>query len=676
MKQLDFGIDPWEAPVVKGRKMHFNPRPPVPVTGWKRPTFFPDLTDCDAVCWDFEAKDENLLTHGPGWGRDDGHPVGLAVSTTDGFTAYYPFAHEDEEQDNFRVKDVRDWAADQHRRRAHKRKDVFWNAGYDCGWFLEWGIEVAGQIYDGWIAEKLLLCSTSRQKKQNGASLEESGQRHVGKGKRSIELLRWIHKYFGRGPAEDEDLDDALKAFIYRTPPRLCGPYAESDTTLPLEIGLVQMKLLQDRGMWDLFRMECDLVRVFDRIRFDGVTVNKQAAEVADREIGLEIRTLHSEVNHIAGCSLEINGNDRIGQVLHERGHKIPRTAKSNKWSVTSELLKGIDDPLAEKLIELKELDKFRSTFIQGHVLSNITAKGRIHGSLKQFGTITGRLSQEKPNLQQIPSRNERLTSIVRAIFIPDVGHSHWHKKDYSQLQCRILAHYATGRGSNELRQEYNEKPETNYHLFTHDLIQRTTGIDLKHKSVKNTNFAIIFGAGQPKIARMIRLPQAETEPFFTAYNSGLPYVRDTLDSLGREANQIGFSRTILNRQVIFDLWEEKFSRRGDERISLPLDQAVKRWGPNIQRAYLHKVANFTIQGSEADLAKMALWKAWKDGIFDVIGYPKLLVHDEGDWSVPDRSPATLEGLAEMTRIMETAVKFKVPILVSESEGANWGEAK
>lgn len=668
----------WDLPVEKGRRQWFNPKPPTPATGWKRPTVFPDLSHCSAICWDYETKDRQLKKLGPGWGRHDpdSHIIGLSVYTDDGFNAYYPVAHEEDPHLNFPVKQVRDWQADQMRHR--NIWNLFHNGGYDLGWALEWEIEPAGKIYDTWYGEKLLICSTSRQKSNSGATLEETGQRRIGQGKRSVEILRWIHQYRGRGMLDDEDLDDALKEFLYLTSPILTGPYAEVDTKLLLPIADVQVPLLQQNGLWEVFEMECDLISLINRMRFDGVSVNQEAAEKADVEVGQEIITLQSQLDHAAGCHLEVTAPDKIGKVLADRGHKVPRTAKTDKYSVKDEWLETVEDPLVEMIVDLKELRKFHSTFIQGHLLGNIV-NGRIYGTLKPFGTITGRFAHERPNLGQIPSKNPRLMKVVRSPFVPDPGHHKWRKNDYSQLQCRILAHFATGPGSDALREEYNAKPETNYHKFCHGMILRLTGKDLPYKNVKTTSFQLIFGSGNANLARKLRLSREESGPFFDAYHDGLPYVRHTLDSISREISQRGYSLTILGRRVEFDLFENRWHRYTDEdvRKAYTLDKIPPDWGAGcLQRAFTYKGGNYTIQGSEADLMKKAMWRCMKDGVFDVTGPPKLSVHDELDWSVRDWTKATQEAFAEAERIMRTAVQFSVPILTSCEEGPSWGEVE
>ncbi len=658
----------WEIPVQKGRKQHFNPRPNVPVTGWERPKCFPRLRNSSVVSMDWESYDPNLTNSGPGWGRGDGHPVGVAIATDD-FHGYYPFAHEDSEGGNFPKDEVIGWLREEA---PHIAWVAGWNLGYDWGWCLSEGIYFSRdcEIYDGWAAEKLIH---HRQE----ATLEASAQRRVGEGKKSNLLLRWLQSYFGRGPvpADDEDLDDTIKKFIYKSPPSLAGPYAESDVLLPLRIAEVQEKILNEMGLWNVFRLECQLIPLWTQIRFEGVKVDVKAAELADVEIGKEIFEIQKEVDHLAGCHLNIGQKQRIGEILTQRGIKVPLTAKTKKYSITGDFLKRLTDPLADKLNELADLEKFRGSFIKGAVLES-HSKGRIHCNLKPFGTRTGRLACDSPNLQQIPSKIERLMRIIRAVFGPDEGHLCIEDGDYSQLQCRILAHFATGRGADALRAEYNARPETNYHKLTHRMILDLTGVDLPHKRVKGCNFSLIFGSGQAKTASLIGLPKEETEAFFEAYHQGLPYVRDTMESISRETNMRGYSRTILGRRVEFDLFENRYARGDSEYASLPLSEAVERWGSNVQRSFLYKATNYVIQGSEGDLLKTALLKCWKDGVFDVLGVPKLLVHDSVVTSVRDDREETRQGFREMKHILETALPFKVPILFSRARGANWGNLK
>lgn len=655
----------FDSPVVRGRKQTFNPKPIVPDTGWCRPTNLPDLSSASVIALDCETWDPDLKDYGAGWGRGKGHIVGVAIATDDGFKGYYPIRHDEEQQDNFPPEQVLRWLRDQLRR-PHQYK-VGHNLLYDLGWMAHEGVEVAGDLWDSWIAERLIH---HRQE----ASLEATGQRRVGKGKKSALLLRWLHQYLGRGRTpEDDDLDESQKGNLHKAPPRLVGPYAESDVELPLEIAAVQEKILEEMGLIPVFELECQLLPLLVKMRLEGVTVDMKGAEEADVRLTKEIIELQNEIDHTVGSHLEVNSGDKVGTFFASQGISLPQTAKTKKYSVTEEILKKIEHPVAEKIIDLKELMKFQSTFVRGYVL-NSAVKGKLHANFNQMQAVTGRFSSSQPNLTNIPSRNPELMRVIRGIFVPDIGHAEMRKCDYSQVECRILAHFATGRGSEELRQEYQQNPKTNYHQFTHKMILEKSGIDLPHKQVKNVNFASIYSAGQAKLAKMIGLKKEEVEPFFEAYHGSLPFVRDTMDSISRETAERGYSLTILGRRVAFDLFEPKFMQnQGNERLALPLEKAVQSWGSNIQRAFLYRALNYCIQGSAADLLKTAMLRHWKDGIYDVTGVPKGVIHDEILTSLPDLSPGTIEAYRELRRVMETAVQFRVPILTSAERGTSWG---
>ena len=276
-----------------------------------------------------------------------------------------------------------------------------------------------------------------------------------------------------------------------------------------------------------------------------------------------------------------------------------------------------------------------------------------------------------QPNCQQIPSRNE-LAKVIRSIFVPDVGHNHFRKYDYSAVESRILGHFAVGQGSKELRQEYKDKPSTNYHHFTRDMIKKLVGLALEHKHVKCVNFAGIYGASEKKLQKMMGLTDQESSVFFSAYHSGLPYIKATMRHCSEQAEARGYTQTILGRRVAFDHFEPKFSTKGTSRLpALPYEKALQSYGVNIKRSYLHKALNAVIQGSAADLMKMAMLKCWQEGVFAETGVPRMVIHDELTFSV--REGFSEKSFSAMKHIMETAIPFKVPILVEGEKGSSWG---
>lgn len=649
----------------KGKRWKPNPRPKTPATGWRMATNFPDLSSANCIAFDVETFDPALDDYGPGWGRGVGHIVGVALATDDGFKKYFPIRHEGYK--NHDINQVFDYCREQLGREDQAK--VGHRTLYDLGWLEHEGVPVKGDIYDTWTAEKLINHAAS-------ASLEDCGQRYLGEGKVSDMLYDWAWQYWGQGKVKsDAEKRKVAMRNIYKCPPELVGFYAESDVDLPLRIGPLQFDLLDELGLWDVFRMECDLQPLLVQMRLAGVTVDLDAAERAYKQIEASAQTIQKNVDKLAGRPINTGSPVEMEKVFTRL--KIPFNRTENgKMSLTGEYLKGVEHPIGQMIVDLEELKRYNSAFIKNAILSS-NVNGKVHGEFNPLRAVTGRMSASNPNLQQVPSRND-LAKLVRAIFTPDEGHDHWRKYDYSSIESRILAHYAVGQGAVALRKEYKNNPNTDYHTFTQDMIKRLVGLELPRKHVKNVNFAGIYGASERKLQSMMGLTDEEVTTFFDAYHTGLPYVRETMKFMSDYAEEHGCTRTILGRRATFDYWEPKYQKKKDghyvkERFRpLKFEDAIRAYGPNIKRSHLHKGLNYTIQGSAADLMKAAMVKCWKDGIFDEIGVPRMVVHDELTFSVMDGWSE--DAFSEMKNVMETAIHFKIPIRVQGEWGPNWAQ--
>jgi DNA polymerase-1 len=642
----------------KGKRFSPNPIPRVPDTGWKPCTNFPSLSGAKAIAVDVETYDPEIDDHGPGWGRGKGHVIGVSLATNDGFNQYFPIRHEtgfnhDPQQTLRYVKD--------QLRHAHQPK-VGHNLLYDLGWLAHEGVPVVGQVYDTWTAEKLLDHTAS-------ATLEDTAQRYTAGGKSSDALYEWAWQAWGRGtPKAKGDKRKCAMQNLRNIPAELVGFYAESDTALPLEILPKQFAKLDELGLLDVFHMECDLIQVLVQMRLLGVSVDLDAAERARDQFLNAAVEIQKKVDEIAGKPINTGSAQEIAKVFDRLKIAYPRTEKTGAPSFKGEFLKTVTHPVGALIVELEEVKKYTSTFIENAILGS-NVNGKIHCEFNPMRAITGRMSASNPNLQQVPSRND-LAKVVRSIFVPDAGHDHWRKYDYSSIESRILAHFAVGRGAVDLRKEYQTNPNTDYHTFTQTMIKNLVGLELNRKHVKNVNFAGIYGASERKLQSMMGLSNEESEVFFAAYHDGLPYVKQTMAHMSRCAEEDGYTLTVMGRRAWFNQWEPKFSKPGTRPLAMKFDDAIRFYGPNIKRAYLHKALNYTIQGSAADLMKMSIVKCWKAGIYDEIGFPRLIVHDEKDWSVaPDWNE---DAFTEMQNIMETAIKFKIPVRVEGEWGPDW----
>jgi DNA polymerase I-like protein with 3'-5' exonuclease and polymerase domains len=647
--------------------------PPIPATGWKPPVAFPNLAPArtlsfDLETWDPELADfkdpfgETISGKGPGWARGKGHVIGLAVGTEDGGRWYFPLRHEMEPEWNCNPSAVFAWARHEFSR-SHQPK-VGANLLYDLGWLRQEGINVAGRLIDVQFAEAL-LDETAR------TALEVLGVKYLKEGKDSARLYEWIAAAYG-GPATGE-----ARKFLYKTPARLVGPYAESDVDLPLRVWEKQESLLRAEGLLDLFNMECALLPLLLEMRFAGVSVDLPKAE-ALREV-LQRREYEEQaaLNHLCGYQVNVNAAESLAPALDRLGIRYPLTEKTRKPSITKpflESLAGIE--IADRVGEIRKISKLRGTFLESYILGS-HVNGKIFCQFHPMradegGTRSGRFSSSTPNLQNIPSRDEELAPQMRGMFIPDAGHRRWVKFDYSQIEYRFLAHFATGPGADDLRAQYNRDPRTDYHVHTQDMVQRILRREISRKPIKTINFGLIYGMGIPKLLSSLNLSETEGEEFFEAYHSAAPYAKATMESCTEEARNYGTISTILGRRSRFDLWEPDAWNDGERSPALPYWQASQAYGGDIRRAMLHKALNRKLQGSAADMMKLAMLECWKSGVFAVTGVPRLTVHDELDFSDPGGREAEA-GFREIKRIMENCMKLLIPVIADAEAGPDWG---
>ncbi len=642
-----------------------GPIPDIPETGWRPPTSFPDLRGERVIALDTETYDPELNDYGPGWARDKGHMCGFSVAVP-GRSWYFPMRHEVQKEYNMDPDACLRWAKDMLE--TPKIDKVGANLIYDIGWFKHEGIDVQGTLHDVQFAEAL-LDETSK------VALEALGQRHCGIGKESDILKEWCVNYYGGSEAK-------WRRNIYRAPVTLCGRYGEQDAALPLEVMHKQWPLLAQQGLLDLYRMECDLIPLLVQMRYAGVSVDIPYAEKLRDEFETDEKRIQKLIDEQAGFAVNTNSADDLSRAFRQMGltHPMTKPTTNNpdgKPSFVKEFLEQHPHKFPQLITEMRGVAKLRGTFVEGYLL-NSHVNGKVHGSFTPLtgtdgGAKTGRFASKNPNLQNIPTRTADGKKIRRA-FIVDPGHVEWRKYDYSQIEYRLLAHFATGPGADAIRDAYNNDPRTDYHQATIELIHSVTGIMLERGQAKNINFGIAYGMGIVKLAKDLGVSIKQAKELLTAYHKGVPFAKPTMKAMSEFADMHGFNQTILNRRTRFNTWEPADFR--DKRRPLPLKQALEKYGSNIQRAYLYRTLNYTLQGSSADMMKAAMLKCYVDGVFDVTGIPRLTVHDELDFSVAERTPIVEEGFREMRHIMQTVIPLRVPVICDLEIGPNWGDVK
>lgn len=657
----------WEdIPVKTGKRETMRIMPPIPETGWRPPTYLPDLSSARVISIDCETYDPDLLTRGPGWARGKGHIVGISIGADGGGRWYYPIRHEVEPQDNWDPEMVLNWL--RHTLANPNQPKVGANLLYDIGWLRHEGVTVRGELVDVQYAEALL-------DERAEVNLETLGQKYLGEGKDSSLLYDWCSRFYG-GKA-----NGAQRANIYRSPPRLVGPYAEADADLPMRVAIAMYPKLVQEGLLELLQMECALIPLLVDMRFAGVRVNVQRAEELREVLAARAVEEHKKLRALVGFDVDINSSDSLSRAFDTIGLGYGRTAKG-KPSFTKAFLEGLRHPLGDHIREIRKCDKLRGTFVESYILDS-HINGMVYGQFHPLrsdegGTRSGRFSSSTPNLQNIPARDDELAPLIRGLFIPDEGHAAWRKYDYSQIEYRFLIHFARGPGSDEVRAHFNANPGTDYHELALDLVAPEAGWDISTKElrkqhrrpIKNINFGLIYGMGVDKLAGDLGLTKQEGKALFAAYHKGVPFAKATMDWCSEEAQQLGTITTILGRKSRFDLWEP--AKWGEDTIALPYEQAILRYG-SIRRAYTHKALNRRLQGSAADLMKKAMLRCYLDGVFDETGIPRLTVHDELDFSDPGGKD---EAFREMKHIMETALPISIPVRADGDIGPDWGHVE
>lgn len=658
--------------------------PAVPETGWRPPTSFPNFDGVSVISFDVETR-ETDFDNGPGWARGKGHIVGFSVAARKGKSAetgkwYFPIRHEVNGEDNLDPQQCLAWL--KYWLEQESIPKVGANLLYDMGWLTTENIFVRGRLHDVQFAQALL-------DETSDTNLDFLARKYLKRNKTSDELYEWLALAYGgdAGPAQREN--------IWRAPPRLVGPYGEDDADLPLRIFEEQHPLLASEGLLNVFALENRLIPLLIKMRLRGVRVDVARAAELHHKLGGEL--IEREGALAAGCGFAVNVNSggSVAKLFDHVGISYLKNPDTGKPIFQKEFLKGIDHPVAKEVLAIRETKKLRSTFLESYILKS-HRNGIIHCQFHPLrdasdggdssGTKTGRFASSTPNLQNIPVRS-KLGKLIREIFVAHHGHMRWRKFDYSQIEYRMLAHFATneknGASADQLRAEYNANPNTDYHNRVMLKFAAKAGINLDamtpeekdtfRKPIKNVNFGLLYGQTEKALALKSGLTQLQAREFFADYHQSAPYVKSTMEAIEGEVYGKGFVQTIIDRRTRFNLWESS----GRERTqALPYHAALREYGGAIRRAYAYRGVNYKLQGSAADVIKIAMDNAHTQGIFDVIGYPLLQVHDELDFSEIDDSPAQTEAYAYLTHVLENSVKLNVPVKVDSSHGTTWAQAK
>jgi len=437
--------------------------------------------------------------------------------------------------------------------------------------------------------------------------------------------------------------------------------YAEQDAGLTLKLWDILKELLVKENVMKIYELETALIPLLLDMRWKGVRVDLEKAEKINKKLTNEENKLLEGIHKEYGIAPDLWAAASVATVFDRAGLSYPRTEKTNAPSFTSAWLEGHEHKLAKDIARARQLNKARTTFIDNMILDH-NVNGRIHGELHPLrsdrgGTVTGRFSSSKPNLQQVPARHDEIGPLIRSIFIPEEG-MHWGAFDYSQQEPRLTVHYAhktQQEGSDDAVDAYRNK-DADFHQVVADMA------NISRKEAKIINLGLSYGMGKDKLIRQLDISPQEAEILFDTFHSRVPFIKGLRDQCARLGSNRGFITTVLGRKCRFNLYEPRFEYG---ETPLPHSDALHKYGQDIKRSFTYKAMNRLIQGSAADMTKKAMVELYKEGIL-----AHTQVHDELDISVDSK-----ETCEKIIQIMADCVPLIVPNKVDAEIGNSWGTA-
>jgi DNA polymerase-1 len=572
----------------------------------------------------------------------DSELVGLSLAASPEEVWYLPFGHRPAVGELAAPAPVRNLPPLDHAATAPivdlLRDPLVPKAGHDIK--FDWqvlrraGVELAGVTYDSMLAS-FVLDPGRRSHTIDTLCLE-----HLGR------TLQTYHELAGKGKSEIPFAEVAVPVAA-----NYCG--VDGATVLALHRFFAPM--LAEMSLEPLLRdIEMPLLKVLVDMEWEGITIDRSLFQRLSTELGGDLRRLEEDIARAAGTDVNLNSPRQLASILFEK-LQLPVLKKTKTGPSTDadvlEQLAAMGHELPRLILEYRELQKLKSTYVDTLPARINRTTGRIHTSFNQAGAATGRLSSAEPNLQNIPIRTSR-GEAIRAGFIPRPG---WVflVADYSQIELRIMAHLSGDAAFIEaFRQGGDIHRQTAALIFSVPADQVTPEMRARAKTI---NFATIYGQGAFALSRQLGISLDDARGFIARYFERFSGVRNFLDRQIALAREQGYVETLFKRRrYIPEIKERNFSLR----------------------AYGERNAqNSPLQGSAADLIKLAMVRIHQ-AIDErgLAGRMLLQVHDELIFEAP---PEEVQVLTEVVRHhMENVVQLEVPLVVDIGIGPNWLEAK
>ena len=508
------------------------------------------------------------------------------------------------------------------------------NIKYDYEVLTRYGVTLQGKMFDTMIAHYLIQPELHHNMDYMAETLLGYQTIHI------EELL-------GPKGKKQKNMRDLPPTDIYE--------YAAEDADITLRLKNVLEPRLKELGVEELFwNIEMPLVRVLADMELNGVCLDTEALQDTSKIFTERMKQYEQEIYKEAGEEFNISSPKQVGDILFGKLQIMdkPKKTKTGQYVTSEEVLQSLESksPIVRNILNYRGIKKLLSTYIDALPKLINPRTGHIHTSFNQALTATGRLSSSDPNLQNIPVRTDDGKEI-RKCFIPEEG-CLFFSADYSQIELRIMAHLSEDENMMEAFREGHDIHRATAAKIWHVDIDKVT--DAQRKKAKQANFGIIYGITTYGLAQRMDIPNGEAKELIEGYFRTFPKVQAYMEHAKEVARAKGYAETLFHRRrYLADINSRNATVRGfAERNAI----------------------NAPIQGTEADIIKVAMVRIWerfkKEGIRSKM---ILQVHDELNFSVFPEEREQVERI--VIEEMQNAYPLNVPLIADAGWGKNWLEA-
>ena len=433
------------------------------------------------------------------------------------------------------------------------------------------------------------------------------------------------------------------------------GWYAAEDIDITLqlyyrikfELGKINLRKLCDE-------IEFPLIRVLSEMEYEGFKIDEKILAIINKETERLILEFEEKIYKAAGEKFNINSTQQLAEILFKKLNLTPVRKTKTGFSTDVKVLEELkyQHEIASMLVDYRILTKLKSTYLDGLKKAINPKTGRVHTVFNQVASATGRLSSNDPNLQNIPIRTEVGRSLRKA-FIPRDKTYQIMSADYSQIELRIMAHYAGDENMiNAFKRNHDIHTETSMRIF--NLNSKNDVTPGMRRKAKEVNFGIIYGIGAFGLANRLEIRNTEAKDIIERYFREYPKVREYMERTKQFAHEHGFVETLLGRRRYLKQINNQnaTARAEDERAAI----------------------NMPIQGTAADMIKIAMVNIYNEFVKNKLESKMLLqVHDELVFEVQIKEIERVKKI--VIDKMKNAIKLDVPVEVEVGVGDSWYEA-